>query len=87
MMVAIAVMMLRNSEPNRPRSFKTPALWLVGPATIAGCIFLFFNLPFEAMLVLPAWGALGMVIYFAYSYRASHVGRGIVEAPVDLPLA
>lgn len=88
MMVAIAVMMLRKSEPNRPRSFKTPALWLVGPATIAGCIFLFLNLPFEAMLVLPAWGAVGMVIYYLYGYRTSHVGRGLVEvheADPDLP--
>ncbi len=87
MMVAIAVMMLRKSEPDRKRSFKTPALWLVGPATIAGCLFLFFNLPLEAMLVLPIWGAVGLVIYYGYSYRASHVGRGIVEAPADLPLA
>ncbi len=79
MMVAIAVMMLRKSEPNRPRKFKTPALWLVGPATIAGCLFLFFNLPFEAMLVLPIWAAVGMVIYFLYGYRKSHLGRGIVE--------
>jgi APA family basic amino acid/polyamine antiporter len=88
MMVAIAVMMLRKSEPNRPRSFRTPALWLVGPATIAGCIFLFLNLPFEAMLVLPAWGAVGMVIYYLYGYRTSHVGRGLVEvheADPDLP--
>jgi APA family basic amino acid/polyamine antiporter len=30
-MVAIAVMMLRKTEPNRPRKFKTPALWLIGP--------------------------------------------------------
>jgi basic amino acid/polyamine antiporter, APA family len=78
-MVAIAVMMLRKSEPNRPRKFKTPALWLVGPATIAGCLFLFFNLPFEAMLVLPIWAAVGLVIYFLYGYRKSHLGRGIVE--------
>jgi basic amino acid/polyamine antiporter, APA family len=79
MMVAIAVMMLRKSEPNRVRSFRTPALWLVGPLTIAGCIFLFLNLPFEAMIVLPAWGAIGIVIYYLYGYRKSHVGQGIVE--------
>jgi APA family basic amino acid/polyamine antiporter len=79
MMVAIAVMMLRKIAPNRERKFRTPALWLVGPLTIAGCIFLFLNLPFEAMIVLPAWAAFGMVIYFAYSRRSSHVGRGIVE--------
>lgn len=81
MMVAIAVMMLRKTEPNRQRSFKTPALWLVGPLTIAGCLFLFFNLPFEAMIVLPAWAAIGLVIYYLYGYRHSHVGKGIIEVP------
>jgi APA family basic amino acid/polyamine antiporter len=83
MMVAIAVMMLRRSEPDRERSFRTPALWLVGPLTIAGCIFLFLNLPFEAMIVLPAWAAVGLVIYYLYGYRHSNVAKGIVEV-VDL---
>lgn len=79
MMVAIAVMMLRKTEPDRPRSFRTPALWLIGPLTIAGCLFLFLNLPFEAMIVLPVWGGVGLLIYYLYSYRMSHVGRGLVE--------
>ncbi len=78
-MVAIAVMLLRKTEPNRPRKFKTPLLWLVGPATVLGCLFLFLNLPLEAMLVLPIWAAIGLVIYFAYGYRKSHLGRGLVE--------
>jgi APA family basic amino acid/polyamine antiporter len=81
MMVAIAVMILRRTAAGKPRVFRTPALWLLGPLTIAGCVFLFFNLPLDAMLVLPIWGALGMVIYFAYSRGASHLGRGIVEVP------
>jgi APA family basic amino acid/polyamine antiporter len=85
MMVAIAVMILRRTAPNVKRSFRTPLLWLIGPLTIFGCVFLFFNLPMEAMLVLPIWGAVGLVIYYAYSYRASHVGRGIVETNEDLP--
>jgi basic amino acid/polyamine antiporter, APA family len=79
MMVAIAVMLLRKTEPDRPRLFKTPALWLVGPLTIAGCLFLFFNLPAEAMIVLPVWAAIGLVIYYLYSYRNSHLGKGIIE--------
>ena len=83
MMVAIAVMMLRKAEPNRPRKFKTPALWLIGPLTIAGCIFLFLNLPFEAMIVLPAWTAIGLVVYFLYSHRNSHLGQGRVEVHED----
>ncbi len=78
-MVAIAVMMLRKTEPDRPRLFRAPALWLIGPLTIAGCVFLFFNLPFEAMIVLPVWAAIGLVIYYLYGYRHSHVGKGLVE--------
>jgi APA family basic amino acid/polyamine antiporter len=81
MMVAVAVLVLRRTEPNRPRAFKTPLVWLIAPATIAGCVFLFFNLPTAAMLVLPIWGAVGLIVYFAYSRGASHLGRGIVEVP------
>ncbi len=78
-MVALAVMLLRKSEPNRTRPFRTPMLWLIGPLTMAGCVFLFLNLPLEAMLVLPGWAAVGFVIYFAYGYRKSHLGQGRVE--------
>jgi basic amino acid/polyamine antiporter, APA family len=78
-MVAIAVMLLRRRDPGRERKFRVPALWLVGPLTIAGCLFLFFNLPTAAMLVLPIWTAIGFLVYFGYSYRHSHLGRGIIE--------
>ncbi|MFB0612835.1 amino acid permease [Aurantiacibacter poecillastricola] len=78
-MVALAVMLLRRAEPTRKRSFRTPALWFVGPATMAGTLFLFLNLPTEAMLVLPVWGGIGLVIYAAYGYRKSHLGMGRVE--------
>jgi basic amino acid/polyamine antiporter, APA family len=78
-MVAIAVMLLRKHEPARQRKFRVPALWLIGPLTIGGCLFLFLNLPTAAMLVLPIWTIIGFFIYFGYSYRSSHLGRGIVE--------
>ena len=79
MVVGIAVMLLRRTEKGRHRPFKTPLIWVVAPATIAGCVFLFFNLPAAAMLVLPVWGAVGMVIYFVYSRSHSHLGKGLVE--------
>ena len=83
LMVAVAVMMLRRTDPARPRAFKVPAVWLIGPLTIAGCIFLFVNLPTAAMLFLPIWGVVGIVIYFLYSRSRSHLGRGIVEVHED----
>lgn len=79
MMVAICVMILRRTAPNAPRGFKTPALWLIGPLTIAGTIFLFANLPWQAIAVFFIWAVIGIVVYFAYSRHKSHLGRGIVE--------
>jgi APA family basic amino acid/polyamine antiporter len=78
-MVSIAVLLLRKTDPTRHRPFRTPAVWVIAPLSIIGCIGLYFSLPLEAMLVLPIWGALGLVIYFLYGYRKSHVGRGLVE--------
>jgi len=84
LMVAVAVMMLRRRDPNRPRGFRVPGVWIVAPLTIVGCVFLFLNLPAPAMLFLPAWGVLGIVIYFLYSRRSSHLGRGVVEVVDDI---
>lgn len=87
-MVAIATMVLRKREPNRHRPFRTPLLWLVGPLAIAGCIWLFAFLPLRTQLFFPAWAGLGLVFYFLYGYRKSHVARGIVsvgEADPDVP--
>jgi APA family basic amino acid/polyamine antiporter len=78
-MVAVAVMVLRRTDANRQRAFRVPGLIVIGPATILGCMFLFFNLPATAMLVLPIWTAIGLLIYFGYSYRRSHLGQGRVE--------
>ena len=79
LMVAVAVWMLRKRDPERPRPFRVPALSLVAPLTIGGCLFLFLNLPVEALVGLPLWTAIGLVIYFLYGYRKSHLGRGLVE--------
>jgi APA family basic amino acid/polyamine antiporter len=78
MMVAVAVMLLRRREPGRRRAFRVPGLFLFGPMTILGCLFLFFNLPSAAMLVLLIWSLLGFLIYFGYSRRRSHLGQGQV---------
>ncbi len=87
-MVSIAVLLLRRSDPGRARPFRTPMVWLVAPLSIVGCAALYFLLPLDAMLVLPVWGGVGLLIYFLYSRKRSHVGRGLVEVhetDPDLP--
>lgn len=84
-MVAVAVMLLRLRDPSRYRPFRTPLVWVIGPISALGCVFLFWNLPIEAKMVLPVWGAIGLVFYFAYGYRKSYVGRGIIDVHEDDP--
>jgi APA family basic amino acid/polyamine antiporter len=75
--VAISVMILRVKDAGRARPFRTPAVWLVGPLAVIGCVVLFFFLPPDAKLVFPVWGGIGLVFYFLYGYRKSHVALGI----------
>ncbi|HXC55304.1 MAG TPA: amino acid permease [Rhizomicrobium sp.] len=84
-MVAVSVMVLRRKDPGRKRPFRTPAVYVVAPLAIIGCAVLYVKLPLVAILVLPAWGAVGLLFYFAYSRSRSHVGRGIVDAESEPP--
>ncbi|HEX7850985.1 MAG TPA: amino acid permease [Sphingomonas sp.] len=81
LMVAVSVMVLRRTDPGRKRPFRTPAVWVVAPLAIVGCIGLYLSLPFIAKMVLPVWGAVGLLIYFFYSRSRSHVGRGVIDVP------
>lgn len=74
-----AVMVLRRTDPARPRPFKTPLIWIVGPAACLGCTALFFFLPTGAKLMFPIWSAVGLAVYLAYGVHKSHLGRGAVE--------
>jgi APA family basic amino acid/polyamine antiporter len=80
-MVSLAVMILRVKDPKRHRPFRTPLVWIIAPISAAGCVFLFWNLPHDAKMVLPIWGGVGLVVYFLYGIRKSHVGRGLVDVP------
>lgn len=77
MVVAFAVMILRIKDKHRVRPFRAPGIWLVGPLAVVGCITLFLFLPTDAKLVFPIWSGIGLIFYFLYGYRKSHVARGI----------
>ena len=71
--VSIGVLVLRITQPVLERPFKTPAIWLVGPAGAATAIFLMLGLPSDTWLRLAIWLAVGLVIYFAYGARHSRI--------------
>jgi APA family basic amino acid/polyamine antiporter len=67
--VCIGIMMLRVSNPNTPRPFRTPLVWAVAPAGVITCTVLMLSLSTATWVRLAVWTALGLAIYFAYGYR------------------
>jgi APA family basic amino acid/polyamine antiporter len=80
LMVAIGVMILRKTQPNRPRPFKTPMVWVVCPLAIAGTLLLFFNLSMYTIGLFVGWALVGIIFYYAYGYRRSHLANGTQAA-------
>ena len=77
--VSVGVLILRVRDPHRKRPFRTPAVWVVAPLSIAGCVLLFLSLGMESKALFAVWAVIGLVFYFLYGYQHSHVGRGMVE--------
>jgi APA family basic amino acid/polyamine antiporter len=73
--VALSMMVLRIREPERPRVFKAPLWWLIGPAAILGCCVFFASLKSFTQVVFLIWNGVGLVVYFAYSVRASRLAK------------
>ena len=84
-MVAMAVLILRRTDPKRHRPFRTPAVALVAPLAMAGCVYLFFSLSGYTLALFVGWAVIGLIVYFTYSRSHSHVGRGTVEVHEDDP--
>lgn len=73
--VALGVMVMRKRFPDLKRSFKVPLVWVVAPLAALTSMFLMYNLPWDTWLRLIAWMAIGIVIYFAYGVRHSHLNK------------
>jgi len=73
--VCFGVLVLRRTQPNLPRAFKTPLVPLVPVLGILSCLGLMLGLPFDTWMRLFVWLAIGLVIYFVYGKRNSRLGR------------
>jgi APA family basic amino acid/polyamine antiporter len=73
MVVCLGVLALRLKDPDRPRPFRVPAVWLVAPAGALACLYVMMGLPRTAWFRFGIWMAAGVAVYYAYGYRHSRV--------------
>jgi APA family basic amino acid/polyamine antiporter len=73
--VSAGVIVLRYTDPNRPRPFRCPLVPVVPMLSIASCIALMIPLPRITWYRFVGWMAIGLVIYFAYGLRRSRLAR------------
>ncbi|MGW0562230.1 amino acid permease [Streptomyces sp. NPDC003016] len=73
--VCTAVIVLRYRQPDLPRSFRTPGMPFVPAIGVVFSIWLITFLAWQTWLRFAAWFALGLVVYFAYSYRRSALAK------------
>jgi APA family basic amino acid/polyamine antiporter len=71
--VCIGVLVLRKTRPDLPRPFRVKGVWFVAPAGVAMCALMIAFLPVSTWLRLVLWTAIGVVIYFSYSYQHSRL--------------
>ena len=85
-MVCAAVLILRCQRPDAKRPFRCPVICVVAPAGIFVNVVLMLFLPLDTWLRLVIWLALGLVIYFFYSRRHSHLTKHLLHE-IQMPLA
>jgi APA family basic amino acid/polyamine antiporter len=69
--VSVGVLILRIRQPELPRAFKTPVIWVTAPLGAISALYLMAGLPKETWERLVIWFVIGIVIYFGYSIRHS----------------
>lgn len=74
-MICAAVLVLRKKQPNLHRPFKLKYLSVIAPLGIVFNVLLMFSLDKSTWLRLLVWSVIGIIIYFTYSARHSHLNK------------
>jgi APA family basic amino acid/polyamine antiporter len=83
LVVAIAVVVLRRTNPKMKRPFRTPSVPWLPVASILTCILLMVSLATETWLRFVAWFVIGMLIYVFYGRSHSRLAPGVDASQVD----
>jgi APA family basic amino acid/polyamine antiporter len=70
-LVSIGVIVLRHTQPQVERRFKTPLVPFTPLVTIGFCLYLMYSLPTVTWFRFAGWLAVGLILYFAYGAHHS----------------
>ncbi len=79
-LVCGSVMMLRFTNPDAPRPFRCPGLFIIAPLGILVNLSLMLFLPLDTWFRLFAWLGLGILIYFSFGMWNSALRKKWVPA-------
>lgn len=72
-------MVMRKSDPDAPRAFKTPLVPLVPILGIFTCLFMMVFLPLDTWIRLIVWMMVGFDIYLGYGMYKSKLSGGMAD--------
>src|ERR1017187_5331635 len=71
--VCIGIIIMRKTNPNAPRPYRTPLVPLVPILGVLVCFAMMVSLDLLTWIRLLVWLAIGLTIYFLYSRHHSHL--------------
>jgi APA family basic amino acid/polyamine antiporter len=83
--VSAGVVILRRTQPERPRAFRVPFSPLTPALSVLFCFGLMMGLPLATWIRFVVWLGIGLCIYFAYSRKRSPLHATRVQAAANRP--
>jgi basic amino acid/polyamine antiporter, APA family len=71
--VCIGIIIMRRTNPNAPRPYRTPLVPVVPILGVLVCFAMMASLDIDTWIRLVVWLAIGLAIYFGYSRHHSHL--------------
>ncbi|MEV6381357.1 amino acid permease [Streptomyces sp. NPDC051773] len=72
-LVNVAVVVLRRTRPDMPRTFRVPLSPVLPALGFAFCVWMMGSLSTVTWVVFGVWMAAGLVFYFSYGHRRSRL--------------
>lgn len=74
-LVCVGVLVLRKTQPNAPRAFRTPLVPLIPVLGVLVCFGMMAFLPFDTWIRLVCWMMIGLDVYLYRGIKNSFLGK------------